>query len=447
MSQTVASTARSALPPGPGGWPLVGIGPAYRVDQLGFFTRMQRRYGDAVTLPLGGRRRLFLFSSPEAVEHLLVTHAANYRSGDFNRVAMEFLGDGLLSLDGEAHRRERALVQPAFARRRVEAYAEAMLGHTESLLTAWRPGQVVCMHAEMQRLTLGIAAQAFFGLDLRQDSAAFGEAFSRIIEYRPLNVLGIPRLRWNVALSPYGRMRRAWAFLDREVVARIADRRRAPVPGDIISDLIAAGMHDQQVRDHAMTLLAAGHETTANALTFTFTLLSQHTSIRQRLLQELAAELAGADPGPDDLVRLRFLDLVTREALRLYPPAWTIGRRANAEDTIGGWRLPAGGFALASQWVMHRHPRYWPEPLRFHPERWLPPSEGGQTVIPFTYFPFGGGPRTCIGMPFAQQELKLILVKVLQRFVPERLPGQRLVLEPHVTLRPVRGTDMRLLAR
>ena len=447
MSGAVIASAPPAAPPGPRGWPVVGVGPAYRVDQLGFLTRMQREYGDAVALPLGKTRRLFLFSGPDAIEQLLVAHAGNFRSRDINRAAMEFLGDGLLSIDGEPHRRERGLVQPAFLRRHVEAYADTMLEHTERLLAGWRAGTVVTVHHEMQRLTLGIAAQAFFGLDLRRESAAFGAAFSRIIEYRPLNVLGIPRLRWNVPASPYGRMRRARAFLDREIFARIAARSRAPIPGDIISDLLAAGMGDQQVRDHAMTLLAAGHETTANALTFTLYLLSQHPDLRRRLLDELVGELGSRDPRPEDLPRLAYLDRVSRESLRLLPPAWTIGRRAIADDTIGGWRLPAGAFALASQWVVHRMPRHWPEPLRFHPDRWLPPEQGGQAITPFTYFPFGGGPRTCIGMPFAQQELKLILAKVLQRFVPELVPGQRLVLEPHVTLRPVRGTDMRLAAR
>ena len=447
MSQAIVTGTPNAVPPGPKGWPLVGVGPAYRVDQLGFLTRMQRQYGDAVCLPVGKRRRLFMFSNPEAIEQLLVTNAANYRSRDINRSAMEFLGDGLLSIDGELHRHDRALVQPAFSRRQVEAYANTMLAHTESLLAGWRPNGVVSLHGEMQRLTLGIAAQAFFGLDLRRESQAFGAAFSQIIDYRPQNVLGMPRLRWDLPVTPYGRIRRARAFLDREIAARIAERRQAPVPGDIISGLLAAGMGDQQVRDHAMTLLAAGHETTANALTFTFYLLSQHPAVRDRLLRELDTELGRHDPAPEDLARLRYLDLVTRESLRLYPPAWTIGRRAIADDAISGWHLPAGSFALASQWVVHRMPQYWPESLRFHPERWLAPEDGGRTVRPFTYFPFGGGPRTCIGMPFAHQELKLITAKVLQRVVPDLVPGQRLVLEPRVTLRPVRGTDMRLLPR
>lgn len=372
---------------------------------------------------------------------------SKYRSRDINRPALEFLGDGLLNIDGDTHRRERALVQPAFSRRHVEAYAATMLGHTDSLLRGWGAGAVVSMHAEMQRLTLGIAAQAFFGLDLRRESAAFGAAFSRIIGYRAIHVLGMRRLRWNVPVTAHGRMERARAFLDAEIYARIAERRRAPVPGDIISDLLGAGMDDRQVRDHAMTLLAAGHETTANALAFTFYLLSQNREPRQRLLDELGAELGGAPPRLEDLPRLRHLDLVTRESLRVYPPVWTIGRRAAADDTIADRPIPAGAFALASQWVIHHLPRFGPQPLVFHPERLRPPQQGGQPITPFAYFPFGGGPRTCIGMPLPQQGLKLILAHVLQRFVPELAAGQRLALKPRVTLRPVRGTRMRLLPR
>ena len=439
--------APAAEPPGPRGWPGVGVGPAFRTDRLGFLTRMQRRYGEAVRLSLGGARCIILFSDPEAIEQLLVTQAAKYRSREINHSAMEFLGDGLLNIDGELHRRDRAVIQPAFSRRQVESYAGIMLEQAEALLAGWRAGAVVSMHAEMQLLTLGIAARAFFDIDLRHESAALGQAFSTVISYRPLTSLGIPRPRWDMPFTAYGRMRRARTALDAAIYPRLAERRARPVPGDIISDLLAAGMEDRQVRDHALTLLAAGHETTANALAFTFYLLGTNPDARRRVLEELSAEIGDRSPELADLPRLSFLDRVTRESLRLYPPAWTIGRRAAVDDVIGGYALPAGRFVMASQWVVHRLPRHWPEPLRFHPDRWLPVAEGGQAITTFSYFPFGGGHRTCIGMPFAQQELKLLLAAILQRFVPELVPGQRLVLEPHVTLRPVRGTDMRLLPR
>lgn len=434
-------------PPGPRGWPIVGVGPAYRMDPLSFLTRMQRQFGDIVALPMGSRRHLFFLSDPAYVEQLLVANASNYHSRDINRSAMEFLGDGLLNIDGETHRHDRTLVQPSFSRRQVESYATIMLDHTDTMLARWKPSTVVSFRHEMQRLTLGIAAQAFFGLDLRHESAAFGNAFSRIIRYRPLTVIGVRRPRWDLPITAYGQMQRARAFLDKQIYARIAERRQQPIPGDIISSLVQAGMRDEQVRDHAMTFLAAGHETTANALAFAFYLFSTHATASTPLLEELATELGKRDVGLDDLPRLPTLDRFTRESLRLYPPAWIIGRRAVADDTMGRFPLPARSFVIASQWVMHRMPRYWPAPLAFLPDRWLPPEQGGQTIVPYTYFPFGGGPRTCIGMPFAQQELRLILARILQHFAPELVPGQRLVLEPHVTLRPLRGTRMRLVPR
>jgi cytochrome P450 len=442
------------LPPGPRGrWP-VGNGLALRRDQLGFFTRMQRQYGNAVSIGLGRVGNLYLYSAPEAVERILVTNASNYTSREVNQPSMPFLGDGLLNIDGEFHRSQRALVQPSFSRRRVESYAPVMLRYTEDLLARWRIDQVVDMRAEMQRLTLQIVARALFGLDLAGESESLGEAFNRVIGYDE-GAGPLPRIRLNLPFTAYGRFVRAERVLDREVVALVAARRQAAGAeasgaGDVVTTLLQAqagdggGLSDRLVRDHAMTLLAAGHETTSNLLTFTFYLLSRHPGERSRLRAELRRVLGGRTPTVEDLPHLPRLDLVIKESLRLYPPAWVIGRRARADDTLVGYLLPAGSFALISQWVVHRVPELWPNPDQFLPDRFLPPAEGGQTIHPFAYFPFGGGLRTCIGMPFAQQEAKLILASILQRFEPELLPGQRLVLEPRVTLRPARGTRMRL---
>lgn len=446
------------LPPGPRGSWLIGNGLALRRDQMGFFTRSQRQYGNAVSIGLGRAGRLFLYSSPEAVERILVTNASNYTSREINQPSMPFLGDGLLNIDGEFHRAQRALVQPSFSRRRVESYAGIMLGYTEDLLAAWRSDAVVDMHVEMQRLTLQIVARTLFGLDLAAESGELSSAFNRVISYDE-GVGPLPRLRLNLPFTTYGRYVRAERYLDHEVTALVAARRAAtgtagadPTdPSDMLATLLMAGqgtdgLTDRLARDHAMTLLAAGHETTSNLLTFSFYLLSRNPKARGALQAELARVLAGRVPTVGDLPDLPYLDMVIKESLRLYPPAWVIGRRARDDDAVGGYRLPAGAFALMSQWVMHRMPELWPQPEAFMPERFLPPSEGGHHINPFAYFPFGGGPRTCIGMPFAQQEAKLILARILQRMTPELMPGQRLVLEPRVTLRPARGTRMRLLA-
>jgi cytochrome P450 len=448
--KTVLEDARRAPPPAPrpsdlhlppaakGRWPMA-TALALRRDQLGFFTRMQRQHGNAVSIELPRGGRLFLFSSPEAIERILVGHAANYTSREINQPSMPFLGDGLLNIDGELHRAQRALVQPAFSRRRVESYADIMLRYTEDHLAGWRRDRVVDMHVEMQRLTLRIVARALFGLDLADASGPFGRAFNEIVGYDAGSGM-LPKVRLDLPFTAYGRFRRAGRFLDGEVTALVAARRQAAPAEDVLTTLLQTGVGDRQARDHTMTLLAAGHETTSNLLTFTFYLLSRNPAQRGALQAELRRVLGGRPPALEALTDLPLLDMVVKEALRLYPPAWIMGRRARDDDDVMGYRLPAGGFALMSQWVVHRMPELWPHADAFLPERFSRP------VAPFTYFPFGGGPRTCIGMPFAQQEAKLILASILQRFSPELIPGQRLVLEPRVTLRPARGTRMRLLA-
>ena len=396
------------------------------------------------------RRQVYLLSAPEAIGQVLVANAANYTSRELNLPATAFLGNGLLSLDGEDHRRQRALVQPAFGRRRVEAYTPGMLDPIQQLASDWSDVDVVEVHAAMQRLTLAIVARAIFDVDLQEQGAALGAAFGVLLADRRRGLIATTRLLVTGSLPDPPGLRQAQAALDgwmRQLLAR--RRAEASDRGDIVSALLQAQgegppLTDDQIRDHAMTLLAAGHETTSNALTVTLHLLSGHPTERARLQAELDAGLAGSPPSAADLERLPFLDAVLREALRLYPPVWVVGRRARNADLVAGFHLPAGSFCLMSQWVMHRTPAFWPDPARFRPERWLPPA---RPPAPFTYFPFGAGPRTCIGMPFALLEARLALAVLLQRFTPEALPGQRLRLSPVVTLRPRGGVRVRLRAR
>lgn len=447
------------LPPGPRGLPLVANAPAFRRDQLGFLTRLERRYGPAATIAMPKGFRLFLLSSPGAIGHVLVHNARNFTSRELNYPSMPFLGDGLLNIDGERHREERALVQPAFARRRVEAYADLMAAYTEEMLSTWRAGQVVDMREEMQRLTLRIVAKALLHADLDGASlAAFGAAFDAVITFRERRSL-LPPLRVDHPWLPYGRMVAGERYLNGFVHRLITQRRASGTDeGDAMSMLLrpqagtgagtaaegAGTMTDVQVRDHVMTLLAAGHETTSHALTYTLLLLARHPRERARLQAELSGAFGGRRPRPEDLDHLPQLDRVVKESMRLYPPAWVIGRRATGPYEAAGYRFPEGSYVLMSQWVTHRMPELWPDAERFIPDRWLPSEQGGQTILPFAYFPFGGGPRTCIGMPFAALEVRLLLALIMRRFSPEVLPGQRLVLEPAVTLRPRAGTRMRL---
>ncbi len=495
-------SSEDRLPPGPGGLPLLANAPAFRRDQLGFLARLQRRHGPAATIAMPRGFRLFFLAAPQGIAHVLAENARNFTSRELNYPSMPFLGDGLLNIDGERHRQERALVQPAFGRRRVEAYAEVMAAYTEDMLRTWRPGQVVDMRREMQRLTLRIVGKALLHAELDGPSLdAFGRAFDAVVTHRERRSL-LPPLRLEVPWLPYGRMVMGERHLNAFVHGLIARRRADGTDeGDVMSMLLraqtmgaadegdpatsghpaigadpttgtprpvqsrAAGspphpssgpdlsqrarnaggaMTDAQVRDHLMTLLAAGHETTSHALTYALLLLARHPRERDRLQAELSRELGGRTPGPEDVERLRHLDRVVKESMRLYPPAWVIGRRSIGSYETLGYRFPAGSFCLMSQWVTHRMPDLWPDADQFQPDRWLPPEQGGQTVAPFAYFPFGGGPRMCIGMPFAALEVRMLLAMIVARFSPESLPGERLILEPVVTLRPRSGTRMRL---
>ncbi len=433
-------------PPGPRGLPLVGCGPAFARDQLGFLTSLHRRYGGAATIPLGPRRRLFFFAAPEAVARILVENARNYTSREVNRPSMPFLGDGLLNIDAPAHREQRAIVQPAFGRQRVDASDDLILGEVDRMLRGWRAGAALDLHEEMRALTLRIAALAFLRHDLGDEAADWSRAFDAVIRFQERR--GLARLlEWDVAFLPYGRMRAGERFLDARIEGLIAGRRASGLDrGDVLSLLLGGpgGTACRQVRDHVVTLLAAGHETTANALTFAFHLLGRNPEAFRALRAEIARELVGRPPRAADLPRLPVLDATIRETLRLLPPAWIVGRRAVADDEVCGHRVPAGGFCVLSQWVTQRSPRYWADPGRFRPERWMPEAQARTPTPPHAYFPFGGGPRMCIGMPFALLEARIALARILQRFVPEALPGQRLVLQPAVTLRPVGGTRVRL---
>jgi len=435
------------LPPGPRPLPVVGNILAFRRDPLRFLTQLYRTYGTVATF-YAGRIPVFLLSRPETIHFVLVEHARNFTNREFAFELLELLGDGLLTLDGEAHRQQRRLVQPAFHKRRVEGYRDLMVRHTEAMLERWQSGAEVNIQAEMQALTLRIVAEALFALP-PEESDQLGAAFNATVRilrqrrYSPLRMLNI-----NLPIGLYGRYRQARQQLDRMVYDIIARHRASGVDnGDVISMLLRAQdtdgttLSDRQIRDHTMTLLAAGHETTALALTWTFYLLSQHPEVRAKLLDELGRVLGGRAPTVADLEQLPYLEMVVLEALRLYPPAWTQGRRAINDFEAEGYTFPAGSIIMMSQWVVHHAPEYFPDPERFRPERFDPVTGNPH---PPAFFPFGGGPRTCIGMPFALLEARILLATIIQRFTPLLAPDQRVALMPMVTLHPKYGMRMRL---
>jgi cytochrome P450 len=442
---------RRTLPPGPEGAPFAGNLFQFRADPLNFVTSVARSYGEVATIQMGAQP-LILFSRPEHVRYFLTEQPRNFSNREFARNLTRLLGDGLLTIDGDFHRQQRRLVQPAFHKKRVDGYATIMVAHTTEMLDRWLPGQELDVAREMQDLTLRIVAKALFDVDLRAGHADLGRQFTGVIEnpvQLPFSLRGLPI---NLPFTPYGKNMAARTALDTYVYGLIAQRRAdGRDTGDVVSMLLAAqdtegdgaGLTDKQVRDQTMTLLAAGHETTSNALTWTFYLLSEHPAVREKLLRELDDVLGEREPTTGDIPKLRYLDWVFNESLRLYPPAWTQGRHALAPFERAGYAFPAGTMVMLSQWVMHRLPEIWGDAGVFRPERWDPAR--GEAIPQGAYFPFGSGPRMCIGMPFAQLEMRLLLATILQRYTPTLIPGWPVVPRPRVTLRPKYGIRMTLV--
>lgn len=441
-------TQTSALPPGPRPLPLVGNILAFRRDQLGYLQALQREYGKMATIYIGKTPVVLLFR-PEHVRYVLTENPRNFTSREVAEGLRQLIGDGLLTIDGEAHRQQRRMVQPAFHKKRVESYASVMTHYSGETLKGWSAGERVDMARAMQELTLRIVGKCLFNLDLADQVDTLGNAFTEMIG-NPIGLLeGFLNIRIDQPFTAYGRRMVAKRRIDEFIYELIAQRRRETEDkGDVLSMLLEAqegeiALTDTQVRDHIMTFVAAGHETTANALTWTFYLLSQHPIVREKLLAELKSVLAGRAPTIDDLPNLPYTEWVLNESMRLYPPAWTQGRRAIEAFELDGVHFPAGTMVMFSQWVIHRLPDIWGDPGAFRPERWDPVNS--QKTPPWAYFPFGGGPRICIGMPFAQLEAKLLLATILQQYTPHIEPGYQLELNPLITLRPKHGMPMILI--
>lgn len=441
-------TQTVALPPGPRPLPVVGNILAFRRDQLGYLQELQREYGKMATIYIGKVPVVLLFR-PEHVRYILTENPRNFTSREVAEGLRQLIGDGLLTIDGEAHRQQRRMVQPAFHKRRVESYASIMTDYTEGMLKGWQAGERIDMARAMQELTLRVVGKCLFNLDVAGQVDTLGNAFSEMIG-NPIGLLeGFLNVRIDQPFTAYGRRMAAKRRVDEFIYKLIAQRRsETEDKGDVLSMLLAAqegemALSNTQVRDHIMTFVAAGHETTANALTWTFYLLAQHPDVRKKLLAELQSVLAGRVPTIDDLPNLPYTEWVLNESMRLYPPAWTQGRRATEAFDLDGVHFPAGTMVMFSQWVIHRLPEIWGDAETFRPERWNPANE--QKVPPWSYFPFGGGPRICIGMPFAQLEAKLLLATILQHYTPHLAPGHRLELNPLITLRPKHGMPMILI--
>lgn len=437
-------TAAVLSPPGPKGHWLTGNLRDFRRDMLGFYTRLAREYGDVARFRLGPKR-LVLVSHPDFIEQVLVTENRNFIKHYALRLLTPTLGNGLLMSEGDFWLRQRRLIQPAFSKQRIESYAGLMVEHSERLLAEYRDGESRDLHADMMRLTLGIVAQALLDVNAADRYREVSDAIDEIMhDFNVRFQTAFPIPFW-VPTPANQRVKQAVRRLDAIIHEIIQSRRTEGIDrGDLLSVLVHArdeqdqtGMTDRQLRDEVMTLFLAGHETTANVLSWTWYLLATHPRIEAQLHAELQTVLSGRLPTAADVPRLKFTEQIILESMRLYPPAYAFGREAVRDCEIGGCRIPRGTTVLLAQWVTHRDPRFFDRPDEFDPHRW--DGEFAKQIPKYAYFPFGGGPRGCIGNTFAMLEATLIVATMASRFRFSLVPDQPVVPWASVTLRPEHG--------
>ncbi len=443
----------ATIPQGPRGGRVLGNMREFNRDSLGFVERCAREFGDVVPTRFLYVPALFLFH-PDHVEYVLATGNKNFiKSQNFRSAFLQRLvGNGLLTSEGEFWRRQRRLAQPAFHRDRVEAYAYTMVEYAERMLSGWEDGRTLDVHEQMMALTRAVVAQTLFSADVSRDSREMDAALARII--RPF--ASQATLKWildnRLPTPAHLRFNRDVRKIDRFVYRLIEGRRASGEDtGDLLSMLLAARdedggrMTDRQLRDELMTIFLAGHETTALTLTWAWYLLARNPEAEERLGAELEEVLEGRAPTVADLPRLRYAEWAVKESMRLYPPAWAVGRQCVRECEVGGVRVPVGMQVFGFQWVIQRDPRWFTDPHAFRPERWG--DESVSRLPRYAYFPFGGGPRLCIGNYFATMEAVLILSTVARRFRLRLAPCAHVEPLPTMSLRPKGSVPVRLERR
>jgi cytochrome P450 len=441
------------LPPGPR--PLISTSNLFAMhrDRFGFITRLAREYGDLVYFKLGPQPA-FLLNHPDYIRDVLVTHNKNFMKGEGLQRAKRLLGEGLLTSEGEVHLRQRRLAQPAFHRQQIAGYAATMVDYAARMRALWKDGESLEMWREMTHLTLAIAGKTLFDADVESEADEIGDALTTLMSLFSSTSLPFVHLIEKLPLPGVKRFHNARERLDATIYRMIDERRRnGGDRGDLLSMLTKArdeegdgtGMTDLQLRDEMMTIFLAGHETTANALTWTWYLLAQNPDVEAKVYRELDEVLQGRLPSAEDYPKLSYTEMVFAESMRLYPPAWIIGRRALNDYQIDGYFIPAQSLLLMSQWLMHRNEKYFADPLKFDPERWRP--EARESRPKFTYFPFGGGNRVCIGEHFAWMEGVLVIATVAQRWKMRLVEGHTVEPHPIVTLRPKYGMKMIVSSR
>lgn len=424
-------------------------------NPLEFFSGVAKTCGDIAMYQMAGER-IFLISNPHLVKDILVTHNRNFVKSRGLERAKRLLGEGLLTSEDPVHLRQRRLMQPAFHRDRIAEYGQTMVAFAEAMRQQWTDGATLDVAQEMMRLTLSIAGKTLFDIDVSRQASEVGRALTEVMESFWTTMLPfVDLLEW-MPIPQLRRGKAARARLDSIIYTMIAERRANPSGikdrGDLLSMLLLAqddeiagdaqnrGMSDRQVRDEAMTIFLAGHETTANALTWTWYLVSQNPDVEQRLQEEVDRVTQGRAPTVADLPSLGYVERVVTEAMRLYPPAWIIGRRALAAYPLDGFVAPARSILVMSPYIIQRDPRYYANADRFDPDRWT--AEFRAQLPKFAYFPFGGGPRQCIGESFAWMELVLVVATLAQRWSFTLVPNHPVVPQAVVTLRTRHGMRM-----
>ena len=449
-------TSNSALssPPGPRDFLGLRTLRAVKRDPLGVLQDLHRAYGEIVYSPLLIASTYFL-THPDHVGYVLQENHRNYRRSRNSDKLKRDLGNGLLTNDGASWLKQRRLMQPAFHRNRISRFGEAMTQETQKMVEQWQANvpidRPLDISSEMMRLTLSIVSRTMFGATVVEEAEQLKPAITLVQEEANRRFYVLVDLPEWVPLPEIRRAKAARQTIER-VVTRIIEERRtsvAPDQDDLLSMLINAkdadtgeSMDDKQLRDEVRTIFLAGHETTANALTWTWYLLARNPAAATKLRSELAHVLGGRLPTVDDIPQLSYTKMVIEESMRLLPPVWAFSREAIADDEIGEYRIPSGSTIVVSQFITHRHPDFWEEPETFDPERFTP--DRVKQRHRFAYFPFGGGPRLCIGSNFAMLEAQLILATIAQQYELELVPDHPVELEPLITLRPKHGMMMTL---
>ncbi len=452
-----AKKSGGGTPPGPRGHWLWGCWPRLRTDPLGLYYDAWREYGDCVRIRFLPGMYGYLLTHPEAAEHVLQKQHKKYRKpAFFNRTMEMLLGKALFTSEGESWLQHRRLMQPAFHRQHLAQLSQQMVAATEACLRKWEQAgtqRVVDIAGEMMQLSLKIAGVTLFGTDLSQETDVVGRAYRTGFEYVSHRLNTPPLVPAWLPTPRNRRFARDKRELDRVVLGMIAERRRKPGESrDVLSLLLAAqdeetgvGLTDQEVKDEALTLVTAGHETVGAALSWTWYLLGQHPAIQESLHDEVCGLLKRRSPTINDLPQMPLVKAAFEEAMRLYPPAPAVPREAVEDDEVLGYRIPKGVPLIISSYVTHRRPDLWEKPERFNPERFLPAQVAHRPR--FAYYPFGGGPRICIGNTFALTEGPLVLATLIQDYQVELIPDHPVVPDQTFTLRPKHGVLVKLRRR